>query len=141
MYDYPATLTADDNATILVTFCDVPEAATFGEDEADALARARDALETALNGYIADRRDIPAPSEPATGPIVGVSLLVALKLGAYEAMRRRGWRKADLARAMALNPRQIDRLLDLGHASTLAQLEQAAAVAGERYVVDIRVAA
>ena len=51
-------------------------------------------------------------------------------------MRARGWRKVDLARAMGLNPRQIDRLLDLRHASTVAQLEQALAVCGVRASVE-----
>ena len=138
MLSYPVELTPDDNDTVMVTFPDVPEAVTFGDDEADALARAVDALETALNGYITDRRDIPAPSDAAGRPCVPVSLLAALKLGVYDRMRAQGWRKADLARRMALNPRQIDRLLDLTHASTVAQLEQATAIAGGQYVIEVR---
>lgn len=138
MFYYPVELTPDDNDTVMVTFPDVPEAASFGADEDQALANAADALETALNGYITDRRDIPEPS-PADGrPSVGPSLLGELKLGIYRAMRDRDWKKADLARSMGVNPRQIDRLLDLGHASTVAQLEQATRVIGSRYVIDIR---
>jgi antitoxin HicB len=53
-------------------------------------------------------------------------------------MRERGWRKAGLARAMGLNPRQIDRLLDLRHSSTIAQLEQALGACGTRVEVDLR---
>ncbi len=138
MFSYPVDLTPDDNDTVMVTFPDVPEAVSFGADEAEALAHARDALETALTAYITDRRDIPAPSAAGDRPMVALSLLAALKVGVYNSMRARGWRKADLARAMALNPRQIDRLLDLRHASTVAQLEQAAAVAGGRHVVEMR---
>ncbi|MBD8677915.1 type II toxin-antitoxin system HicB family antitoxin [Sphingomonas sp. CFBP 13720] len=138
MLYYPVELTPDDNDTVMVTFPDVPEAVSFGDDEAEALANAVDALETALNGYIADRREIPAPSAIGRRHGVSPSLLASLKLGIYATMRERGWRKADLARAMAVNPRQADRLLDLTHASTVAQLEQAAAVAGGRYVVEVR---
>lgn len=131
MYSYPVELARDDNGTILVTFVDLP-GASFGDDETDALLHAADALETVLVGLIGRRRDIPKAS-PANGrPTVRPSLLAALKLAVYEAMRARGWRKADLARAMALNPRQIDRLLDLRHASTVAQLEQALTVCGKR---------
>jgi antitoxin HicB len=140
MFRYPVELTSDDNDTILVTFPDVPEAASFGENEEDALARASDALEAALNGYITDRRPIPTPSAQEGRDAVDVSLLAALKLAIYEAMRAREWRKADLARAMAVNPRQIDRLLDLNHASTVAQLEQAASLVGGRYVVELETA-
>ncbi|MCC2665482.1 MAG: type toxin-antitoxin system HicB family antitoxin [Geminicoccaceae bacterium] len=46
MLAYPVVLEPDDNGTLLVTFPDVPEAVTFGEDEGDALKRAVDALET-----------------------------------------------------------------------------------------------
>ncbi len=138
MLNYPIELTPDDNDTVMVIFPDVPEAVSFGDDEADALARSVDALETALNGYITDRRDIPVPSDANGRPCVSPSLLASLKLGVYGAMRAHGWRKAELARRMAVNPRQIDRLLDLTHASTVGQLEQAAAVAGGQYYVEVR---
>lgn len=139
MFNYPAILEDDDNGSVLLTFADLP-GATFGDDRADALANAVDALETALQSFITDRKDIPAPS-PADGrPVVAPSLLATLKLAIYQAMRAKGWRKADLARAMGLNPRQIDRLLDLRHASTVAQLEQALAVCGERAVLELEAA-
>ena len=54
--DYPVTLERDDNGTILVSFPDFPEAHTFGEDEADALVRAKDALATAIDAYISTRK-------------------------------------------------------------------------------------
>lgn len=136
--NYPVMLAPDDNDTVLVTFPDFPEAASFGDDEAEALANAVDALETILSAYILDRKDIPDPS-PANGrATVSLTLLGSLKLEIYRAMRARGWRKADLARAMGLNPRQIDRLLDLRHASTVAQLEQALTVCGRAVEVTAR---
>jgi antitoxin HicB len=133
-YSYPVDL-EEDEGTILATFSDFP-GATFGEDRDEALLRAVDLLESNFIWIIADREPIPKPS-PANGrPTVSPTLLGSLKIAIYEAMRARGWRKADLARAMALNPRQIDRLLDLRHASTLAQLEAALAACGKRAVVE-----
>lgn len=129
-YSYPANLELDGD-TILVTFDDLP-GATFGDDKTDALARAVDGLETILNAYIQDREAIPFPSPSKSRPLVSPTLLGSLKLSVYEAMRGRGWRKADLSRAMGLNPRQIDRLLDLRHASTISQLETALTVCGKR---------
>lgn len=136
--DYPVDVTPDDNGTLLVTFPDVPGAVTFGSDEGEALANAVDALETILSALIIDRREIPAPSPPRGRRTVSPSLLGSLKISVYRAMRERGWRKADLARAMSLNPRQIDRLLDLRHGSTVAQLEQALRACGKRVEVDLR---
>lgn len=129
MFAYPVELAPDDDGSIMVTFVDLP-GATFGADEAEALANAVDLLETALTGYIADRQDIPAPSPTEGSRTVSPTLLGELKLAVYAAMRAKGWRKADLARSMGLNPRQIDRLLDLRHASTVAQLAHALAVCG-----------
>jgi antitoxin HicB len=136
--DYPVELSPDDNGTLLVTFPDVPGAISFGEDESKALANAVDALESIFSALIGDRRDIPRPSPARGRKTVSPSLLGSLKISVYRALRERGWRKADLARAMSLNPRQIDRLLDLRHGSTVGQLEQALAACGKRVEVDLR---
>ncbi len=136
--NYPVDLTPDDNGTMLVTFPDVPGAITYGEDEGEALANAVDALESILSVLITDRRDIPAPSPARGRKTVSPSLLGRLKIAVYRAMRARGWRKADLARAMQLNPRQIDRLLDLRHSSTITQLAQGLAACGARVEVNLR---
>lgn len=126
---YPVTLEPDDD-TILVTFPDLP-GATFGDDEDDALMRAVDCLETILMGFMDDREDIPKPSPAAGRPTVEPTLLGTMKIGVYQAMRERGWRKADLARVLAVDPRQVDRLLDLRHRSPVPQLEAALAACGK----------
>lgn len=131
MYQYPVRF-EDDDGTVLVTFPDVPAAITFGADEVEGRLRAIDALESALAALIDDRADLPQPSPAEGRPTVSPTLRGTLKLSVYEAMRARGWRKADLARAMNANPRQIDRLLDLRHGSTVEQLEQALAACGQR---------
>ena len=59
MLRYPVVLTEDDNGTILATCPNFPEAATFGADREDALLRAIDAIETAIQGRIADRESLP----------------------------------------------------------------------------------
>lgn len=119
-------LEEDDNGTTLVTFPDVPEAMTFAGPDDVALARAEEALRTALAVYMADRRPLPAGAPRGqTGMTISLGLLESMKLAIYQAMLERGWRKADLARALDQNPRQIDRLFDLGHASPVAQLEGA----------------
>ena len=138
MNSYPVEITPDDNGTLLVTFPDVPGAVTYGETRAEALENAVDALETVFSGLIVGRKDIPAPSAARGRPAVSLSLLGSLKVAAYRAMRARGWRKADLARALELNPRQIDRLLDLRHGSTVGQLEKALRACGRRVEIQAR---
>jgi antitoxin HicB len=138
MWSYPIELTPDDNDTVMVSFPDVLGAFSFGNDDDEAMLNAQDALEVVFSGLIADRKDIPKASPARGRRTVSPTLLGSLKLEVYNAMRARGWRKADLARQMGLNPRQIDRLLDLRHATTVAQLDQAFAVCGRRVEVGTR---
>ena len=135
--DYPVTLERDDNGTILVSFPDFPEAHTFGEDEADALVRAKDALATAIDAYIKDRRDIPLPSGVVARHKVTTPALVEAKLRLYEVMRARKVNKSELARRLDWHPPQVDRLLEMTHASRLEQIESAFAVLGKRLVVGV----
>lgn len=137
-FTYPVELSRDDNGTILITIPDVPGAITFGANKEEALEHAVDALETMLLSRMLDRKEIPAPSPAHGRSTVRPTLLGTLKIMLYKAMRERGWRKADLARALGVNPRQIDRLLDLRHASTVKQLEQALAACGKRADVSAR---
>jgi antitoxin HicB len=141
MLAYRLDLSPDSNATLLVTFPDFPEAVTFGEDETDALVRAVDALETVLAARIDDREEIPLPSPVAGRPRVVLPALTAAKVLLYRAIREAGVRKADLARRLGWHGPQVDRLLDLDHASRLDQIEAALAVLGKRLSVDLQDAA
>ena len=137
MFDYPVTLTRDDD-TVLVTFTDVPEAITFGTDEDEALLNAVDALETGLSFYVDARKQLPAVSQPAAGQkTVRPSALACAKLGVYEAMTEQGIKKSELARRLGWHMPQVDRLFDLRHASRLDQIEAAAIVLGRQIQVTV----
>lgn len=139
MFDYPVTLTPDDNGSILVTFPDIPESITFGEDEDEALLNAIDALETGLSFYVEARKELPYPSEPERGQkTVRPSALECAKLGIYQSMMEQGIKKAALARRLGWHMPQIDRLLDLRHASKMEQIEAAANALGREVIVTIR---
>ena len=142
MLRYPVTLKRDTNGTMRVEFPDVPEANTFGEDADEALMQAVDALESALSMYVEDRRDIPKPSPvKARGKGVILPALTEAKLALYSTMRANRVGKAELARRLNCHLPQVDRLLDLLHASRLDQLEAAFRVLGKRLDVEIREAA
>jgi len=142
MYSYPVVLSPDDNGTLLVTCPDLPEVVTFGEDETEALSRAVDAVETAMIARIGDRQDIPAPSRPTRGQkVVTLPPLSAAKVGLYQAMRAKGMRKAELARQLGIHMPQVDRLLDLRHASRLNQIEAALRAVGKTLSIEISDAA
>jgi antitoxin HicB len=136
MLRYPVALTDDDNGTILATCPDLPEAATFGEDRDDALLRAVDAIETAIQGRIADREPVPLPSVIGE-TVVELPMQATLKVLLYRAMRERKLRKAALARRLGWKAPQVDRLFDLRHASRLDQLEAAFTALGKRLEIEI----
>lgn len=135
--DYPIKLERDDNRTILVSFPDFPKAHTYGDDVEDALRRAPDALATAIDAHIKDRREIPLPSAAGTKYRVAVPALVQLKVRLYEAMRDAEIGKSELARRLDWHPPQVDRLLAMTHASKLDQLESAFRAMGKRLVIGI----
>lgn len=131
MLTYHYTLTPDDNGTLLIQFPDVPEAAAVAETEADALEQAVEGLEAALQMYVDARRPIPAASFDA-GPPATLGASATAKLLLADEMVRQGMRKADLARSLGVHPPQVDRLLDLGHASKIEAVEAALSVLGRR---------
>jgi antitoxin HicB len=89
---------------------------------------------------MADRRDIPRPSPARGRPTVTLPALSAAKLALYRAMRQSGVTKAELGRRLGWHGPQIDRLLDLRHASRLDQIEEALRALGKRLVIDVRAA-
>ena len=137
MLDYPVVLTPDEGS-VLVTFPDVPEAITFGEDTDEALLHAVDALETALSFYVEARKPLPLPSKARRGQrTVRPSALECAKLGVYQAMTEQGIKKAELARRLGWHVPQVDRLFDLKHASRFDQIEAAARALGRHVEVSV----
>lgn len=136
--DYPVRLESAAEGGYVVTFPDVPEAITQGEDREEALLRAVDALETALEFYTDDGRDLPRASKPRRGQrTVRPCAQACIKLAIYQTMRDEGVRKSELARRLGWHLPQVDRLLDLHHASRLDQAETALGALGKRLVVGL----
>jgi antitoxin HicB len=139
MLDYPVTLEAQPEGGFVVTFPDVPEAITQGEDEDEALLYAVEALESALSFYVEARKPLPVASKAKRGQrTVRPSALEGAKLGVYQAMTEQGIKKAELARRLGWHLPQVDRLFDLRHASRLDQIEAAARALGRQ--LEVRVA-
>ncbi len=142
MRAYPATLIPDPGGGFTVTFRDVPEAITEGDSREEALLHAEDALESALAMYVATKEPLPAPSAAQPGEVmVPLSALGMAKAALYEAMREQGVGRAELARRLRWHLPQVNRVLDLRHASKMEQIEAALAALGLRLIVDVAKAA
>jgi antitoxin HicB len=109
-FSYPVVLIPDDiDGGFVVTFPDVPEAITQGDEVPDALAQAADALEEAMAGRIRRGDPIPEPS-PADPdqPLVPVPALTAAKAALYLALREAGISKSEPARRFACDDGSSD---------------------------------
>jgi len=139
MLRYPATLRRD-GETFVVLFPDLPFAHTNGDNRVDALAHAPDALHTALSMLMEKNLDIPEPGKLRRGAVLlGLPSVTAdAKVALCKALRARGVRKAEPARRKGIHKQQIDRLLDIDHASRIEQLELAFAALNMRLTVDIQ---
>ena len=142
LYAYPCTLTPDDeDGGFVVTFADVPEAITDGDDRAEALAMAEDALAVALGGYVHEKREIPAPGVAADGqPLVSVPPVVAAKLALYTAMRAQGITKVELARRLGISESAVRKLANPDHRSHMSHVERALSAVGRTLRVEVTAA-
>ena len=140
-YVYPCVLAPEEGGGFFATFPDVPGANTCGDDQADALEMAEDALAVALAGYVHQQWDIPIPSSAKPGQIpVVVPPLVAAKLALYSAMREQGMTPSALATRMGLNEGVVARLLDPDRHSPISRIERALRIVGRRLAVEDRAA-
>lgn len=103
--------------------------------------RVVDAIESMLMALMSDREDIPEPSSAEGRPTVALPALTTAKVGLYRAMREAGIGKAELARRLGCQLQQVDRVLDLRHASRLDLIEAALRALGKQLSVEIEEAA
>ncbi len=137
---YPATLTPDvQDGGFVVTFVDVPEAITQGDDVPEALRHAADCLDEALAGRIRRRDDLPTPSPVRPGQYaVAVPAQTATKAALYTALRQTKLTQVDLAARLQCDEKEVRRLLDPRHASKLSRLEAALALLGQQIVIGVQ---
>jgi antitoxin HicB len=120
MLRYPMHLEAAEEGGFIISFPDIPEAHSQAEDEVEAIKRGTDALETALEFYLEDRRPIPAPSKPKRGQrMIELSASVSAKVLLLNEMNAQKVRPAELARRLQVTPQEVTRLIDLRHTSRI----------------------
>ena len=136
---YHARFEPGEDHGIVVSFPDVPEAITEGDDEADAYAQAEEALGLALLTYPA--RGLPLPRAKAhrgEGLVpVAVEAEVAAKLAVIEAVRASGISKSEFARRIGKDEKEARRILDPKHPTKLTTLTAALRELGQRLVIGV----
>jgi antitoxin HicB len=131
MLAYPVKLSRD-GKFLMATFPDIPEAHTQGDSVEDALAMAKDALETALDFYFDERRIVPSPSKPKRGQyVIELPLSVSAKVLLLNEMLHQKVRPAELARRLKTTPQEVNRLTNIRHISRIDGIASAMKVLGK----------
>ncbi|TNV22036.1 hypothetical protein FH968_03920 [Buttiauxella sp. B2] len=139
MFKYPATVSFDkDTEQYEISFRDFNNLHSVAFTEDDIELEARDALTVMIGDLVDSRVPVPEPSVAMADDIViHLPVLTCLKAALHNAMINTGTRKADLARKLNQKGPQIDRLLDVNHASKVETLEQALYLLGYEVSVSI----
>ena len=137
MLAYPADFKKD-GKFILVTFADIPEVVTQGNNETHALKMAAEGLELAMDFYFDDRRAFPMPSKPKRGQrVVELPVSVSAKILLLNEMIEQGIRPAELARRLKTTPQEVNRLTNIRHHSKIDRVAGAMKVLGKRLEVRV----
>lgn len=136
---YPAKFTPAKEGGFVVTFRDIPEAITQGDSREEATAMAEDVLVSAMDFYFEDHRAVPSPSLPKRGErLIELPPSVAAKVLLLNELVLSGLSNIELARRMGTRPQEVQRIVDLNHATKIDTIAAALAALGKR--LDVRVA-
>ena len=139
---YAARFVSGDEGGIVVSFPDVPEAVTQGDNEADALTQAVEALGMALLTYPLRGRAVPLAKKERKGLVpIAVQPDMAAKIAVLEAFRASGMSKSELGRRLGRDEKEIRRILDPRHNTKLSTLTNALRHLGQQLVIGVRAAA
>ena len=135
---YHARFEPGEDHGIVVSFADVPEAITQGDNEADAYEQAEEALGLALLTYPARGLPLPRSKTRGAGLVpVAVEPEVAAKLAVIEAVRVAGITKSEFARRIGKDEKEARRILDPRHPTKLPTLTAALRELGQRLVIGV----
>lgn len=139
-YAYPYEPLPQPEGGFTVTFPDVPEAITQGDNDEEMAAMAQDALVTALSFYT-DRAEPLPHASPAQGrPLAYVPPLVAAKLALHDAMLAARISNVALARQLNTDEKAVRRLRDPLYQSRINQVDAALRALGKRMGIVIEAA-
>jgi antitoxin HicB len=138
-YVYPAQFEPqEEEGGFVVTFPDWPEAITQGESLDDAYAQAEDALEEAVANRIVMKLGLPPAREVLPGMhAIAVPAPTAVKAALYAALQEDGRTQLELAALLAVDGREIRRLLDPYHPTKLTRIYELLRTLGRRLEVRV----
>ena len=136
-FSFPVTLTTDEvDGGFTVTFRDLPEAITQGENIEDALNEAADCLEEAIANRVLRRLPIPTPSEANENEyLITTPLQTSFKASIWLAMQEENINQTQLAQTLRVDEKEVRRILNPSHNTKLETLERSLLALGKRPVL------
>lgn len=135
---YAVAMVGQPNGDYLITCRDLPEVITDGETRQAALEATEGALQAAIEFRIQDNDVIPLPSPAELVEVpVSVPISTALKAALYLSMREQGISKAELARLLGVDEKEVRRMLDPRHSTKVPTLEKALHLLGKQAQLSI----
>lgn len=132
MLRFPANIVPDDGG-FAASFPDIPEALTSGDTIEQAREMAADALATAMEFYFEDGRPVPLPSKAKRGQhLVELPASVSAKVLLLNEMIAQGVTQAELARRLNTRKQEVQRIVNLDHATKIDTIEAAFRALGKR---------
>jgi len=137
-FEYAVMLTPADEGGFVVTCRDLPQLVTQGEDVADALSEASDAMDEVFAAYMQGKLAFPAPTKARRGEYrVAPPAETMAKAALYVAMKEAHVTNVQLAKQLGVDEKEVRRLLDPHYASKLPRIAQAVAALGKRLVIGL----
>lgn len=134
---YPAKLTKEDNG-YTVTFRDIPEAITCGDDLQDALSMAQDALITSMDFYFEDHRKVPLPSKAKRGEhLIELPASIFAKVLLLNEMVDQNISNVELAKRINVKPQEVQRIVNLNHTTKIDTISNALSALGKHLELNV----
>ena len=138
-FRYAVRLEPAEEGGFVVTCRDLPQPVTQGEDLANALTEAADAMDEVFAAYMHGDLTLPAPSKKRKGEhVVSPPAETMVKAALYVAMKDAGISKVQLAKRLGVDEKEVRRLLDPQYGSKLPRIAQAVEALGRRLVIGLK---
>lgn len=137
-FEYAVRLAPAEEGGFVVSCRDLPQLVTQGEDLADALSEAADAMDEVFAAYMQAGLNFPTPHKLRRSEyLVSPPAETMAKAALHVAMREAGITKVQLAKRLGVDEKEVRRLLDPHYGSKLPRIAQAISVLGRRLVIGL----
>ena len=138
MLRYPVRFEPAEEGGFVITFRDIPEAITQADSLDEARVMAADALLTAMDFYFEDKRPVPAPSKVQKGEeLIALPASVSAKILLLNEMLAQKVTPSELARRLSTRPQDVNRIVNLGHATKIDTIAEAFEALGKHLEVSV----